>query len=99
MSNKQPRRQRCQPKVYTESDFQRVLRHSLMGIEKHHMEVAIGSFALALHRKLDLSAEQITDVLVAANEYSVNALCFEDVRKELMDEAGVDIGEFTEEML
>ena len=96
--SKQHNRQRCQPKVYTESDFNRALRTALMGIEKHHMQLCIGSFALALHRKLGLTSDQIADVLVATNEYSMNALCFQEVRKELKEETGLDIGEFAEEI-
>ena len=98
MSNKQPRRQRCQPKLYTESDMRRIQRTALMDIEKQHMQLAIGSFALALHRKLGLPKEQIVDVLVATNEYSVNALCFQEVRKELLDETGLDLDEYVEEI-
>ena len=96
MSSNQPSRQKCQPKIYTESQFREALRNALMGIEKHHMQLCIGSFALAMHRKLGLNSEQIADVLVATNEYSVNALCFQDVRKELIDETGLDIGEYAE---
>lgn len=97
--SKQPNRQRCQPKIYTESDFRKALRDALMNIEKHHTLMCVGSFALALHRKLGLNSDQIGDVLVATNEYSVNALCFQEVRKELMDEVGLDIGEFVEEVI
>ena len=74
--SKQPNRQRCQPKLYTESDLRRMVRDTAMNMEKHHMELCIGSFALALHRKLGLNSDQIADVLVATNEYSFNALCF-----------------------
>ena len=74
--SKQPNRQKCQPKLYTESDLKRMTRDALMEIEKHHMKLCIGSFALALHRKLGLNSDQIADVLVATNEYSFNALCF-----------------------
>ena len=94
--SKQPKRQKCQPKLYTESDLKRMTRETTINLEKHHMKLAIGSFALALHRKLGLKSEQIADVLVATNEYSFNALCFQDVRKELKDETGLDIGEFVE---
>jgi hypothetical protein len=94
--SKQPNRQKCQPKVYSESDFRQALRSAMMGLEKHHMELCVGSFALAMRRKLGLNAEQIADVLVATNEYSVNALCFQDVRKELLDETGLDIGEYAD---
>ena len=97
--SKQPNRQRCQPKVYTESDFRKALRDALMNIEKHHTQMCVGSFALALHRKLGLNSDQIGDVLVATNEYSINALCFQEVRKELMEETGLDIGEFVEEVV
>lgn len=94
--SKQPKRQKCQAKIYTESDLKRMTRDALMNLEKHHMQLAIGSFALAMHRKLGLNGDQIADVLVATNEYSFNALCFQDVRKELKDETGLDIGEYAE---
>ena len=97
--SKQPKRQKCQPKLYTESDLKRMTRDALMNMENHHIQLAIGSFALAMHRKLGLNGEQIADVLVATNEYSFNALCFQDVRKELKDETGLDIGEFAEDVI
>lgn len=96
MSNKQPRRQRCEPKLYTESDMRRIQRHALMELEKHHMKLAIGSFALALHRKLGLSADQIGDVLEATNVYSHESLCFTDVQKELKEETGLELDEYVE---
>lgn len=98
MSKSQPNRQRCQPKIYTESDFRKALREALMSIEKHHTQMCVGSFALALHRKLGLDIDKIADVLVATNEYSLNALCFTDVQKELLDETGLDLDEFVEEL-
>ena len=97
--SKQPSRQKCQPNLYTESDLRRMTREALANIEKHHMKLSIGSFALVLHRKLGLRSDQIADVLVATNEYSFNALCFEEVRKELKDETGLDISEFAEEAI
>lgn len=98
MSNKQPSRQKCQPKIYTESQFREALRNALMDIEKHHMQLCVGSFALALHRKLGLNSEQIADVLLATNEYSVNALCFQDARKELLEETGLDLDDCTDDL-
>lgn len=98
MSNKQPRRQHCQPKIYTESDFRKALREALMSIEKHHTQMCVGSFALALHRKLGLDSDKIADVLVATNEYSLNALCFTDVQKELLEETGLDLDDCTDDL-
>ena len=94
--SKQPNRQKCQPKLYTESDMRRIQRDALMRIEKHHMKLTIGAFALALHRNLHLPNEQIIDVLTATGEYTNEALCFTDVQRELMEEAGLDISEFVE---
>lgn len=96
MSNKQPRRQKCQPKLYTESDMRRIQRNALMELEQHHMKLAIGCFALALHRKLGLSADQIGDVLEATNIYSYESLCFTDVQKELKEETGLELDEYLE---
>lgn len=96
--NNQPRRQRCQPKVYTESDFRKALRDALMDIEKHHMKLCVAAFALTMHRKMGLDSDQIADILVATNEYSKDALCFQDARKELLEEAGFDLDEYVEEI-
>jgi len=96
MRNKQPRRQRCEPKLYTESDLRRMTREVLLNVERHHMKLCIGSFALALHRNLHLPADQIADVLKATGEYSLNALCFTDVQRELKEETGLDLSEYTE---
>ena len=98
MSNKQPRRQRCQPKIYTEPDFRKALREALMDIEKHHTQMCVGSFALAMHRKLGLGSEQIADVLLATNEYSHESLCFQDARKELLEETGLDLDDCTDDL-
>ena len=94
--SKQPNRQRCQPKIYTDSDFRRALRDAALNLEKHHMKLCVASFALALHRKLGLNSNQIGDVLVATNEYSLKALCFTDVQKELKEETGLELDEYVE---
>lgn len=96
MASKQPRPQKCQPKLYTESDMRRIQKEALMNLERHHMKLAIGCFALALHRKLGLNEEQMTDVLESVNIYSHEALCFTDVRKEVLEETGLDIEVFVE---
>jgi len=95
--SKQPKPQKCQPKVYTESDFRKALRTALMDVEKHHMKLSVASFALTLHRELHLNSDQIADILVATNKYSFNALCFEDARKELLEETGLDLSEYTDD--
>lgn len=99
MSQKQPKRQRCQPKVYTDSDFRKALRDAVMSLEEHHMRLAIGCFALALHRVLHLPAEQISSTLEAVNTLSYESLCFQDVKKEVLDETGLDLEVFVEGLI
>ena len=96
MSNKQPARQKCQKKIYSETEFQRALRDAVMEIAKQNIKITVAAFALTMHRKLGLNEDQIGDLLEAMNEISNNALCFTDVRKELKEEVGLDIDEYAE---
>ena len=98
MANKQPRRQRCEPKLYTESDFRRALRDAVMEVAKQNIKITVAAFALTMHRKLGLNEDQIGDLLESMNDISNNALCFQDVRKELKDEVGLDINDYAEEL-
>lgn len=99
MSNKQPRRQRCQPKVYTESEFQRELRNTAIKVAQQNVLITVAAFGLTMHRELGLDGDKIGDLLEKMNEISNNALCFEDVRRELKDEADLDIVEYAENMM
>ena len=98
MSSKQPRRQRCEPKLYTESDFRRALRDAVMEVAKQNIKITVAAFALTMHRKLGLNEDQIGDLLESMNDISNNALCFQDVRKELKEEVGLDINDYAEEL-
>lgn len=95
MSN-QPKRQKCQKKIYSETEFQRALRDAVMEIAKQNIKITVAAFALTMHRKLGLNEDQIGDLLEAMNDISNNALCFTDVKKELKEEVGLDIDEYAE---
>lgn len=99
MSNKQPRRQRCQPKVYTESEFQRELRNTAIKVAQQNVLVTVAAFALTMHRELGLDGDKIGDLLVKMNDISSKALCFSEIRQELKDETGLDIVEYAENMM
>lgn len=99
MSNKQPRRQRCQPKVYTESEYQRGLRETAIKVAQQNVLVTVAAFALTMHRELGLDSDRIGDLLEKMNSISSKALCFSEVRKELKDETGLDIVEYAENMM
>jgi hypothetical protein len=93
----QPKRQRCQPKIYTESDFTRALREKLRQIGVHNMQISFGCFALVLHRKFGFDKDKILDALEETSKTSYEALCFTDVCKEVMDETGIDLSDLLSE--
>lgn len=98
MSN-QPKRQRCQPKKYTETEYERQLRKSITGVTRQCTKIYMASFALALHRKLGIEPEKILDALEETSRISCDALCFTDVCKEVMDETGIDLSDLLSEDL
>lgn len=99
MSNKQPRRQRCQPKAYTESEHQRELRNTAIKVAQQNVLITVAAFGLTMHRELGLDGDKIGDLLEKMNSISSKALCFSEVRKELKDETGLDIVEYAENMM
>ena len=93
----QPKRQRCQPKKYTETEYERQLRKSVTDVTRQCTKIYMASFALALHRKLGIEPEKIMDVLNETSKISFDALCFTDVCKEVMDETGIDLSDLLSE--
>lgn len=87
----QPKRQRCQPKKYTETEYERQLRKSVTDVTRQCTKIYMASFALALHRKLGIEPEKIMDALEETSRISCEALCFTDLCKEVMDETGIDL--------
>ena len=93
----QPKRQRCQPKVFTATEYERQLRKSVTDVTRQCTKIYMASFALALHRKLGIEPEKIMDALEETSRISCDALCFTDVCKEVMDETGIDLSDLLSE--
>ena len=94
--SKQPSRQKCQPKIYTDSDFRKALREAVFNVGCQNMKISIASFALALHRKLKLSTDEMIDILNETSRITNEALCYTDVRKQVLEETGLDIADYVE---
>lgn len=97
MANKQPNRQRIQPKVYTDSDFRKALRDAVYNVGIQNMKINIATFALVLHRKLGMDKDAIMDVLNETSRLTDEALCYTDVRKQVLEETGLDIADYVED--
>ena len=93
---KQPSRQKCQPKIYTESDFRKALRDAVFKVGCQNMKINIASFALVLHRKLKLNIDDMMEILNETSKITNEALCYTDVRKQVLEETGLDIADYVE---
>lgn len=90
----QPNKQKCQQKVYTDSDFRRALREAVYNVGIQNMKINIASFALVLHRYTNMPKEDIIEILSRTSELTNEVLCYTDVRKELLKETGLDLDVF-----
>lgn len=90
----QPKRQKCAPKIFTDSDFRKALREAVYNVGIQNMKINIASFALALHRSTDMTKEEITEVLNETSRITNEVLCYNDVRREVLDETGLDLDIF-----
>jgi hypothetical protein len=90
----QPKKQKFQPKVYTDSDFRKALREAVYNVGIQNMKINIATFALVLHRMTNMTKEQITDILSETSRISNEVLCYTDVRKEVLEETGLDLDIF-----
>lgn len=83
-------------KIYSESDLRRILRRTLLDVEKHQIAISMTSFALALKNELSLDKDKILDILVATNKYKFESLCFSELNDKLMEETGISLDIFDE---
>ena len=90
----QPRRQKLQPKIYTDSDFRKALREAVYNVGIQNMKINIASFALVLHRVAKMSNDQIIDILSETSKLTDEVLCYTDVQKEVLNETGIDLDVF-----
>ena len=91
MSKHQPRRQKCAEKKYTESEVNKMLRDTAISVAKHNVRTTVAACGLALHRKLGFGKKRIRMVLDEMDRLAFESLSFEEIRKALLDETGVDL--------
>ena len=86
-----PKRQKCAPRKYTESEVNKKLQELEMDLTRHHTNLLCAAFALAMHRILGTEGEQISAVLDELNRLSFEALSFSELQEKVMEETGVEI--------
>lgn len=89
--NSQPRRQMCQPKKYTESEVNKMLRDTAISVAKHNVRTTVAACGLALHRKFKFGKKRILKALDEMDRLALESLSFDEIRQALLDETGVDL--------
>lgn len=89
--NHQPRRQMCQPKKYTESEVNKMLRDTAISVAKHNVRTTVAACGLALHRKFKFGKKRILKTLDEMDRLAFESLSFDEIRQALLDETGVDL--------
>lgn len=89
--SKIPKPQKCEKKIYTQTEFEKVLNKSVLAVSKQSTMIFMAAFALSLHRELHLEPQVIRDTMQAAARIACEALCYEDVYEEVSKEIGTDV--------
>lgn len=95
--NHQPRRQMCQPKKYTESEVNKMLRESTEAVAKHNVYTTVATCGLALHREFGFGQQRILRAFEYMDKLAFESLSFEEIRQALLAETGIDVREMWEE--
>jgi hypothetical protein len=89
--NHQPKRQMCQPKKYTESEVNKMLRDTAISVAKHNVRTTVAACGLALHRCFGFGKKRILKALDEMDKLAFESLSFDEIRQALLDETGVDL--------
>lgn len=92
-----PRRQKCAEKKYTQSEVNRMLREATEAVAKHNVYTTVAACALTLHRVFGFGQLRILRALEHMDQITFEALSFEEVRRALKEETGIDVREMWEE--
>lgn len=89
--NHQPRRQKCAEKKYTESEVNKMLRDTATAVAKHNVRTTVAACGLSLHRCFGFGKKRIMKALEEMDRLAFESLSFDEIRKALLDETGVDL--------
>lgn len=91
MNRAERRAQKCAPKKYTEAELNRLVREGTLKAAKHNVRTTIATVGLVLHRVCGLNKEQIEAVLDEMDRLAFESFSFEEIRRALLEETGVDL--------
>lgn len=89
--NKQPRRQKCAERKYTESEVNKMLREAGLAAAKHNVRTTVAACGLALHRCFGFGQVRILRALKEMDKLAFESLSFAEIREALRNETCVDV--------
>jgi hypothetical protein len=92
MLNRAGRRaQKCQPKIYTESDLRKAISDAITEIARHNLQITIAACALVAHREFGFGKQRLGRLIENINTISFDTLNVGELQKQLKEETGVDL--------
>ena len=91
MNRAQRRAQKCQPRKYTESELDRLIRDAVSEVARNNLRITIAACALVLHREFKFGKERLGRVINGINTLSFETLNVGELQHQLYAETGVDL--------
>lgn len=91
MNRAQRRAQKNQPKLYTASDLDRLIRDAVSEVAKNNLRITIAACALVAHREFKFGKQRLCRLIQGINDLSFDTLNVNELQEQLKKEAGVDL--------
>lgn len=88
-----PKRQKIQPKLYTEADIDRAARKGCESAAKFNVYLTMGSVLLALHELYGFGNKRCNDMMDKAMEIEFRSISVTELLDEVKRKTGVDLRE------
>lgn len=96
MNRAQRRAQKCQPKLYTASDLDRLIRDAVSEVAKNNLRITIAACALVAHREFGFGKQRLCRLIKGINDLSFDTFNVNELQVQLQKEADLDLKFFEE---
>lgn len=90
---KMPKRQKVQPKMYTEADLAAAARKGVESSAKFNIYITVGSFLMALHELHGFGNKRLNAIIDRALEIEFNMLTYTELLDDVKEHTGIDLRE------
>ena len=91
MNRAQRRAQKCQPRKYTESELDRLIRDAVSEVAKHNLRITIAGCALVAHREFGFGKQRLCRLIQGINDLAFDTFNVNELQVQLKAETGLDL--------